>query len=75
MVDESRLQMAKRHVAEQEGRVARQEKLIERLSEQGLSTKQAEDLLEEMVTMLDDMRAELTRFEPAQKRTKPGPDR
>ena len=58
-----RRQMAVRHVAEQEGRIAKQEKLLQRLSERGLPTRQAEDLLGEMLKMLDDMRDELSRFQ------------
>ena len=59
---ETALQMAARHVAEQEARVSEQEQLITRLLREGHSTDQAEGMLVEMCNLLDDMRDHLERL-------------
>jgi hypothetical protein len=56
------LQMATRHVAEQEVRVHEQEKLIVRLRSEGRPSEQAEGMLVEMRNLLDDMRDHLERL-------------
>ena len=45
---ETALQMAARHVAEQEARVSEQEQLIARLRREGQATDQAEGMLAEI---------------------------
>ena len=60
---ETALQMAARHVAEQEARVSEQEQLITRLLREGHPTDQAEDMLVEMCNLLDDMRDHLDRLQ------------
>jgi uncharacterized coiled-coil protein SlyX len=60
---ETALQMAARHVAEQEARVSEQEQLITRLLREGHPTDQAEDMLVEMCNLLDDMRDHLERLQ------------
>jgi hypothetical protein len=59
---ETALQMAARHVAEQEARVSEQEQLITRLLREGHPTDQAEGMLAEMCNLLDDMRDHLERL-------------
>jgi hypothetical protein len=58
---ETALQMAARHVAEQEARVSEQEQLITRLLREGHPT-QAEAMLAEMINMLDAIRDHLERL-------------
>ena len=60
---ETPLQMAARHVAEQEARVREQEELIARLRREGHPTDQAEGMLVEMRNLLDDMRDHLERLQ------------
>jgi hypothetical protein len=57
------LQMAERHVAEQEIRVHEQERLIVRLRSEGRPSEQAEGMLVEMSNLLDDMRGHLERLQ------------
>ncbi|MGA7711484.1 MAG: hypothetical protein WCA81_06250 [Rhizomicrobium sp.] len=59
---ETELEMASRHVAEQKMRIARQEILIERLQDMGVPTGDALELLYEMQTFLEDMRAHVGRI-------------
>jgi predicted transcriptional regulator len=59
---ETALQMAERHVAEQEIRVLEQENLIVRLRSEGRPSDQAEGILVEMRNLLDDMRDHLERL-------------
>jgi predicted transcriptional regulator len=59
---ETALQMAERHVAEQEIRVLEQENLIVRLRSEGRPSEQAEGILVEMRNLLDDMRDHLERM-------------
>jgi hypothetical protein len=59
---ETALQMAVRHVAEQEARVSEQEQLVARLQREGHPTDQAEGMLVEMRNLLDDMRDHLERL-------------
>jgi hypothetical protein len=59
---ETALQMAVRHVAEQEARVSEQEQFITRLLREGHPTDQAEGMLVEMCNLLDDMRDHLERL-------------
>ena len=54
--------MAVRHVAEQEGRIARQEALIEHLREIGVPTDDALDLLRDMHSLLETMRDHVKRL-------------
>jgi len=69
MVGESKQQMASRHVAEQERRIAKQKALIRRLSNHKLPTQQAKYLLAEMIGMLDNMQSELRQLsEPSRKK-------
>ena len=56
---ETALQMAARHVAEQEARVREQEELLRR---EGHPTDQAEGMLAEMINMLDAIRDHLERL-------------
>ena len=56
---ETPLQMAARHVAEQEAPVREQEELIARLRREGHPTDQAEGMLAEMRNMLDAIRDHL----------------
>jgi hypothetical protein len=56
---ETALQMAARHVAEQELRVHEQERLIVRLRSEGRPSDHAEGMLVEMRNLLDDMRDHL----------------
>ena len=60
---ETALQMAERHVAEQEIRVLEQENLIVRLRSEGRPRDQAEGMLVEMRNLLDDMRDHLERLQ------------
>jgi predicted transcriptional regulator len=60
---ETALQMAERHVAEQEIRVLEQENLIVRLRSEGRPSDQAEGILFEMRNLLDDMRDHLERLQ------------
>jgi hypothetical protein len=60
---ETELEMAVRHVAEQEERIARQEGLVERLQEIGAPLlDDARDLLAMMRGLLETMRAHVTRL-------------
>jgi hypothetical protein len=59
---ETELEMATRHVAEQEQRIARQEVLIERLRNVGAPLDQALDLLVAMQDLLETMRAHVARL-------------
>ena len=59
---ETALQMAARHVAEQEARVSEQEQLITHLLREGHPTDQAEGMLAEMGNMLDAIRDHLERL-------------
>ena len=60
---ETALQMAARHVAQQEARVREQEEHIARLRHRGHATDQAEGMLVEMRNILDDMRDHLDRLQ------------
>jgi hypothetical protein len=60
---ETALQMAARHVAEQEVRVREQEELIARLRREGQATYQAEGMLAEMCNMLVAIRDHLERLQ------------
>ncbi|WP_141686834.1 hypothetical protein [Bradyrhizobium sp. LMTR 3] len=60
---ETEIEMARRHVAEQELRIERQRALIARLSAQGHSIEDAEEFLARMVELLDQMRAHVARLQ------------
>jgi hypothetical protein len=60
---ETALQMAARHIAEQEALVSEQERLIAHMRREGHPTDQAEGLLVEMCNLLDDMRDHLERLQ------------
>jgi hypothetical protein len=60
---ETALQMAARHVAEQEALVSEQVRLIAEMRREGHPTDQAEGLLVEMCNLLDDMRDHLVRLQ------------
>jgi hypothetical protein len=60
--DETELEMAVRHVAEQEARVARQEALIERLRKLDAPLDNAPRLLDTMEELLQSMRAHVARL-------------
>jgi histidine ammonia-lyase len=55
-MSETQLEMAIRHVADQEVRIAKQRALIARMEAHGLPIHQAQDLLGKMVAMLGEMR-------------------
>jgi hypothetical protein len=59
---ETELEMALRHVAEQEKRVVRQEVLIARLRKAGLPSDDAFRLLGAMQRLLETMRAHVARL-------------
>jgi hypothetical protein len=59
---ETELEMAVRHVAEQERRIARQEALIERLRKLGVSSDDALGLLASMQDLLETMRDHVARL-------------
>jgi hypothetical protein len=59
---ETHLEMAVRHVAEQEKRIARQKLLIEHLREVGLPSDDALELLDSMQHLLETMRAHVARL-------------
>jgi hypothetical protein len=59
---ETELEMAVRHVAEQEKRIARQEVLIERLRKVELPLDDAFGLLVSMQDILETMRAHIARL-------------
>ena len=59
---ETELEMALRHVAEQEKRITRQEVLIERLRKAGLPSHDAVRLLGAMQRLLETMRAHVARL-------------
>jgi hypothetical protein len=59
---ETELEMAVRHVAEQEERIARQHLLIERLRKVGVPLEAARDLLGAMQDLLETMRAHVARL-------------
>ena len=63
---ETALQVAARHLAEQEARVSEQEQLIARLRREGQATDQAEGVLAEMYNMLDAIRDHLERLQQRQ---------
>jgi len=56
---ESHLEMAARHIAEQQDRIARQKRLLAKLRRDGHPTEQAEDLLRDMERLLLQMQREL----------------
>jgi hypothetical protein len=60
---ETALQMAARHLAEQEARVREQEELVARLRREGHPTDQAEGMLAEMFDMLEAIRDHLERLQ------------
>jgi hypothetical protein len=60
---ETELEMATRHVAEQEERIVRQETLIERLRKVGASLAAALELLDEMRDLLETMRGHVARLQ------------
>ncbi len=59
---EAELEMAVRHVAEQEGRIARQKTLIERLRKAGAPSDDALGLLASMQDLLETMRDHVERI-------------
>ena len=59
---ETELEMAVRHVAEQEQRIVRQEALIERLRKVGAPVDRSLKLLGEMKDFLETMRAHVARL-------------
>jgi hypothetical protein len=59
---ETELEMEVRHVAEQEGSIARQEALIERLRKAGMPLDAALELLASMRDLLGVMRTHLARL-------------
>jgi hypothetical protein len=59
---ETELEMAVRHVAEQEERITRQEALIERLRKAGAPLDKARALLTSMQDLLETMRAHVARL-------------
>jgi len=59
---ETELEMAVRHVAEQEQRIVRQEALIERLRKVGAPIDRSLELLGEMKDFLETMRAHVARL-------------
>ena len=59
---ETELEMAVRHVAEQEKRIARQGVLIERLRRVGAPLDEALGLLDSMQELLETMRAHVARL-------------
>jgi hypothetical protein len=59
---ETELEMAVRHVAEQEERITRQEALIERLRKAGAPLDTARALLTSMQDLLETMRAHVVRL-------------
>jgi hypothetical protein len=61
-VSETELEMAVRHVAEQEKRIARQEILIERLRKVGAPSDDALGLLAAMQGLLEEMRDHVARL-------------
>lgn len=61
-VGETELGMALRHVAEQEERIARQERLVERLRNVGAPLEDATDLLKLMEAVLKNMEAHVSRI-------------
>jgi hypothetical protein len=62
VLGETELEMAVRHVAEQETRITRQKTLIERLRKAGAPTASAHDLLDAMLDLLESMRAHVERL-------------
>jgi acetyl esterase/lipase len=59
---ETELEMAVRHVAEQEKLIAQQEALIERLRKVGVPSGDARELLAVMQDLLETMRAHVARL-------------
>jgi hypothetical protein len=59
---ETELEMAVRHVAEQEKRIARHEVLIEHLRKVGVPPHDALELLDSMQDLLETMRAHVARL-------------
>jgi hypothetical protein len=62
MAGETELEMAVRHVAEQEKRIARQEVLIERLRKAGAPSDDALGLVVSMRDLLETMRDHVARL-------------
>ncbi|WP_132250479.1 hypothetical protein [Methylobacterium segetis] len=62
-LNETPLEMARRHVVEGEARCARQAALVDRLRAHGHDTAVAEDLLAELEATLVDMREHRRRLE------------
>jgi len=62
MAGETEQQMAVRHVAEQENRIAQQKTLIERLRKVGVPSDDALELLAIMQDLLKTMRAHVERL-------------
>ena len=62
MASENKREMAARHLAEQEARIAKQRALIARMSDHGLPTQQAISLLEDMESIRREIRDELDRL-------------
>ena len=59
---ETPLQMARRHVVEQEARIAQQQERIARLAQQGHSTERSAKLLVSMKELLVTFQADLDRL-------------
>jgi DNA-binding transcriptional LysR family regulator len=59
MADESRVEMAARHVAEQAARIERQIRLLERLRQRHVPTRDAEWFLGELRHAFDEMQDHL----------------
>jgi hypothetical protein len=55
-MSETQLEIATRHVADQELRIAKQYALIAKMEAHGLPTARAQELLGEMLAMLGEMR-------------------
>ena len=70
MAKETRLEMAIRHLAEQEARIAKQRALIVRMSDHGLPIIDATTLLADMESIRREIRDELDRLT---KRSPSGP--
>jgi len=62
MAKETRVEMEIRHLAEQEARIAKQRALIVRMSDYGLPTKEATNLLADMERTRREIRDELDRL-------------
>ena len=62
MAKETKLEMAVRHLAEQEARIAKQRALIVRMSDHGLPIKDATNFLADMESIRREIRDELDRL-------------